>query len=61
MLHAGNQPNVLLIGNSHAIGLRSILGTVLRQGQPNKISELQLAPGSKFLAERVARPAHSTA
>jgi hypothetical protein len=46
--------NVLLIGNSHAIGLRSILQTVLRKGQPNKTSELQVAPGSKYLADRVA-------
>jgi len=46
--------DVLLMGNSHAIALRPVLETVLRNGQPGKTSQVQLAPGSAYLAERVA-------
>jgi hypothetical protein len=45
--------NVLLMGNSHAAGLRLILGRLLVLGQPDKSVNVQLAPRSVFLAERV--------
>jgi len=44
---------VLLIGNSHAQGLQSILERLLALGQPNKIVDVQVAPGFAFLADRV--------
>jgi hypothetical protein len=45
--------NVLLMGNSHAAGLRPILDRLLVLGQPDKSVNVQLAPRSTFLAERV--------
>ena len=45
--------NVLLMGNSHAAGLRPILDRLLVLGQPDKSINVQLAPRSTFLAERV--------
>ena len=44
---------VLLIGNSHAAGLRPILDRLLILGQPDKSANVQLAPRSAFLAQRV--------
>jgi hypothetical protein len=44
---------VLLMGNSHARGVRSILQTLIGAGQPNKNVTVQNAPGGGFLAERV--------
>ena len=50
---ASHSYNVLLMGNSHSIGLVSFLQTVLAAGQPGKTSVVQAAPGSTFLDERV--------
>ena len=44
---------VLLMGNSHAAGLRPILDRLLILGQPDKSVDVQLAPRYAFLAERV--------
>ena len=44
---------VLLMGNSHASGLRQILERLLILGQPDKSVSVQLAPRFAFLAERV--------
>ena len=44
---------VLLMGNSHAAGLRPILERLLILGQPDKLVDVQLVPGNAFLAERV--------
>jgi hypothetical protein len=44
---------VLLMGNSHAAGLRNILERLLVLGQPDKTVNVQLVPRSSFLAERV--------
>ena len=44
---------VLLMGNSHALGLRQILERVLILGQPDKPVDVQVAPGFDFLADRV--------
>jgi hypothetical protein len=43
---------VLLMGNSHAIGLQSILQAVISHGQPERAVDVVVAPGSKFLADR---------
>ncbi len=44
---------VLLMGNSHAAGLQSILESILVLGQPDKSVDIQVAPRYAFLAERV--------
>ena len=44
---------VLLMGNSHARGVQSILQTLIGVGQPNKNVIVQNAPGGGFLADRV--------
>ena len=44
---------VLLMGNSHAGGVKSILQTLIAIGQPNKNVIVQNASGRGFLAERV--------
>jgi hypothetical protein len=44
---------VLLMGNSHARSVRSILQTLIGVGQPNKNVIVQNAPSGGFLAERV--------
>ncbi len=44
---------VLLMGNSHASGLRLILERLLILGQPNKLVDVHVAPRLAFLAERV--------
>lgn len=44
---------VLLMGNSHAAGLRPTLERLLILGQPGKPVDVQLAPNPGFLAERV--------
>jgi hypothetical protein len=41
------------MGNSHASGLRPILERLLVLGQPDKRVDVQVAPRSAFLAERV--------
>jgi hypothetical protein len=44
---------VLLMGNSHARSVRSILQTLIGTGQPDKNVAVQNAPSGSFLAERV--------
>jgi len=44
---------VLLMGNSHAFGLRPILARLLVLGQPTKPVDVQVAPRASYLAERV--------
>ena len=44
---------VLLMGNSHASGIRLILERLLILGQPDKSVDVKLAPGHAYLAERV--------
>jgi hypothetical protein len=44
---------VLLMGNSHAAGLRPVLEQLLTLGQPDKSIDLQLSPGFGFLTDRV--------
>jgi len=44
---------VLLMGNSHAAGLRPTLENLLILGQPDKPVEVQLAPNPGFLDDRV--------
>jgi len=44
---------VLLMGNSHAAGLRSTLEHLLILGQPGKSIDVQLAPNPGFLEDRV--------
>jgi hypothetical protein len=44
---------VLLMGNSHAAGVRPFLKQLLVLGQTNKSITVQTAPGGSFLAERV--------
>jgi hypothetical protein len=44
---------VLLVGNSHAAGVRLILERLLILGQPDKSVYVRLAPRFAFLAERV--------
>jgi hypothetical protein len=44
---------VLLMGNSHARGVQSILQRLISIGQPNRTVQVQNAPGGGFLAERV--------
>jgi hypothetical protein len=48
-----NAYKVLLMGNSHAAGLRAVLAELLALGQPGKSIEVRLSPGSAFLDERV--------
>lgn len=45
--------SVLLIGNSHASALGPVLEQLLMLGQPGKRVDVQIAPRSGFLAERV--------
>lgn len=44
---------VLLMGNSHAAGLLATLKQLLILGEPGKSVDVQLSPGSGFLADRV--------
>ena len=44
---------VLLMGNSHAAGLQSVLEQILILGQPGKSVDVQVAPRFSFLADRV--------
>jgi hypothetical protein len=44
---------VLLMGNSHAAGVAPVLEQLLVLGQPGKSIDVQLAPNSTFLADRV--------
>ena len=44
---------VLLMGNSHAAGLYSVLADLLALGQPGKSIEVQLSTSAGFLDERV--------
>ena len=44
---------VLLMGNSHAAGMRPFLEQLLLLGQTNKSITVRTAPGGAFLAERV--------
>ena len=48
-----NSFNVLLMGNSHVRGIRSILETVISHGQPDKAINVQTTPGLRFLSDRV--------
>jgi len=43
---------VLLMGNSHAAGLRSVLENILASSQPDKSVDVQTVPGVAFLDER---------
>jgi hypothetical protein len=45
---------VLLMGNSHAAGLRPVLEQLLFLGQPGKTIDVQLAPHQGFLADLVS-------
>lgn len=42
------------MGNSHSIGLSTILATLLSRGQIDKAIDVQIATGSGFLADRVS-------
>ncbi|MGI9223847.1 MAG: hypothetical protein ACR2QX_05165 [Woeseiaceae bacterium] len=44
---------VLLMGNSHAAGLRPVLENLLTLGQPDKSIDVRLSPGFGFLSEMV--------
>lgn len=44
---------VLLVGNSHAASLMATLRQLLILGQPGKSIDVQLSPGTGFLADRV--------
>jgi len=44
---------VLLMGNSHAGGLRPVLAQLLTLGQPNKSIDVQLSTGFGFLSDMV--------
>jgi hypothetical protein len=43
---------VLLMGNSHAASLQSVIEDLLSRGQPDKAIEVRVAPGAAFLDER---------
>jgi hypothetical protein len=45
---------VLLMGNSHAAGLNSVLPDLLALGQPGKPVEMRLSSSSGFLVDRVS-------
>jgi hypothetical protein len=44
---------ILLMGNSHAAGLRPVLEQLLTLGQPDKSIYVELSPGPGFLSDRV--------
>lgn len=44
---------VLLMGNSHAAGLSTVLAELLALGQPSKSTDVQLSSRAGFLADRV--------
>ena len=44
---------VLLMGNSHASALAPVLENLLALGQPGRPVDVQLSPGSSFLADKV--------
>jgi hypothetical protein len=50
---SSSEYTVLLMGNSHAAGLRLILERLLNLGQPDKLVDVQVEPRLAFLAERV--------